>query len=151
MSKKGEFMKIWIFHNIGDFSTAGCFVMPQWRPASLCFDCFTPGNDVRGWVLHDMRVGAGRVRSIGLLGNHQKCQKLTKINENQWKPWWISMIFGYFLTFLLISHEADAPHSTSPHPHVVPRTIATNVSQACQRRLHTWEWSGRSRMNVFVK
>ena len=44
----------------------------------------------------------------------------------------------------MISRENDAPHLTGPHPYDMPRTIATNVSWTCQRRLRTWGvvWMG---------
>ena len=59
-----------------------------------------------------MWVGAGQVRSIGLMGNHQKWPK---INENQWKSMeinensWFLMIFKTYLSYKYVHPTPSRP------------------------------------------
>ena len=85
--ENNPFLVIWVI--FGDFrlgrhsmSTDRIF-MSKAPPESLCSIVSLLGKICDG-VWHDMRVGAGQARSIGLMENHQKCPKFTCKSLYQW-------------------------------------------------------------------
>ena len=107
---------------------------------------------LRWWVsCHGVRGRSSE--SIGLMGNHQKCPKMTKyqwksmkINENSW----FLMIFNIYIFYKYVQlTNTDHPHMCGRRWRATKGALRWWVS--CQRRPRTWERSGRRRMNVFVE
>ena len=89
------------FHKVVILWLPDGFLCPRHPPEACASLVSLPGTICDGgW--HVMRVGAGRVSSIDLMGNHQKCPKMTKyqwksmkINENSW----FLMIFNIYIFY----------------------------------------------------
>ena len=96
-----------------------------------------PQNIHRDERLPSVPTPSARAQIMGVVWTEQdesiwKMGKIRKIIKIM-KFHWFSLIFDHFLSFLMISHQADAPHLTCAHPCDASPIIA-NRSQTWNNR-----------------